>query len=455
MTSAPIAPTKFPPGPTGFEKLKDSISMVSENVLNRYLELWEKYGDIIYMKLGPMHTYILANPEHIHHVLVKNQKNYYKGVAYDSFRLLVGNGLVTSDGDIWHRQRRLLQPTFTPRAIQQYTDMMVDITEKMVARWRPQAESGQPLNIDAEMLRLTTSIIGRSLFNIDLSENLTEIGEAFQEVFAIIPQRGTNPVNIPLSIPTPTNRRFNKNLAIVEQFVADQIASKRAAKEDDGSLLFRLLRLQHEDSGQHMDDKQLRDEIVTLFFAGFETTARTLTWCCYNLSQHPDVMDKLAAEADKVLNGNALTVDDLHQLQYTNMVINETLRLYPPVVVMPRQNTEADEIGGYHIPPNSMLLLLSYVVHRYPDLWEDPETFDPERFHPDIDKDRPKYAFIPFANGMRICIGNHFALLEMAIACATIAHHYRLEPANDDPVNIKFSGTISPDKTVWLKTIPR
>jgi cytochrome P450 len=443
----------FPPGPGGLSKIANSFRMLGDNGLEQYVDMWRQYGDIVYNKLGPLHTYMLFDPDDVHHVLVKNQKNYKKGIAYEGFRMLVGNGLVTSEGQFWRQQRRLMQPPFTATAVTQYVQMMTEVTQQLLNRWDTLADSGQPVHMDDEMMRLTTSIIGRALFNIDLSQELTEVGYAFQDAFAFVPNRTMNPFNLPMSVPLPSHRRFQNSLAIIDQFVAERTAEKRASSASDGldkSLLSQLLKAQDEETGHQMTDEQLRDEIVTLFFAGFETTARSLTWLWYRLARHEEVAARLEAEVDQVLNGRIPTVEHLYQLPYSRMVVDEVLRLYPPVPIMPRQPIEDDEIGGYHIPADSLLLLVSYVVHRYPSIWDDPDEFNPERFAADLVKERPKSAYIPFANGQRICIGNNFALLEMVIACAMMASRFRLQPVSSEEIPAAFSGTIKPGRPVHL-----
>jgi cytochrome P450 len=327
--------------------------------------------------------------------------------------------------------------------------MMTEVTESLLNRWEKAADSGQPVNIDAEMMRLTTSVIGRTLFDIDLSEELTEVGHAFQEAFKFIPGRTMNPFKLPLSVPLPSHRRFQNSMEIIEAFVAERMAEKRKNGLDD-SFISQMLRAQDEETGRQMTDEQLRDEIVTLFFAGFETTARSLTWLWYLLGRHKDVVAKIEAEVDRVLAGRAPTVEDLYQLTYSRMVVDEVLRLYPPVAVRPRQPNEDDEIGGYQIPAGSLLLLVTSVAHRYPSIWDDPEKFIPERFSAEAVKERPKSAYVPFANGQRICLGNSFALLEMVIACAMTASRFRLEPVSPEAIPIHFSGTTKPAKPVNL-----
>jgi cytochrome P450 len=438
----------LPPGPKGVPILGNALQLGREDILDTYLDMYRQYGDIVYLKLGPLDGYVLFNPEHVHHVLVKNQKNYIKGIGYDGFRLLVGQGLVTSDGELWRQQRRLMGPYFTPKAITQFSDMMVKITHEMLEDWGTIADRGETLVMDDHMLRLTMSIIGRAMFSIDLSEEMTEIGRAFEEAFGFIPTR-TNAI-LPLSLPLPAHRRFQKNLEIIDEFIAQQI---QAGRENGGqdNLLGILLQAKDEETGLEMSETQLRDEVVTLFFAGFETTARSLTWGWYLLAKHPEVMRKMEAEVDPVIGMRFPQIDDLYNLHYTRMVVDETLRLYPPTALLARQNVEEDEIGGYHIPPQSMIILVPYVVHRYPGMWSDPEQFDPERFTQQASQERPKSAYVPFAAGPRVCLGNNFALMEMVYAFSMAAARFRVEMVSDEDIPYEFAGTIRPTRPLLVK----
>lgn len=450
---SPARPVRrYPPGPKPLPIVGNALHMRGADALERHLALQREYGDIVYMRLGPLDAYVLTHPDHVYHVMVKNQKNYIKGVGYNSFRLLVGQGLVTSDGDLWRQQRRLMQPSFTPKAITQFADMMVELTQRLLDRWQPLAVRGEPFVMDEEMTRLTMSIIGRAMFNLDLGEELTEIGAAFQRAFSFVPQRSQNPF-IPLNFPLPAHRQFQRDLELIERFIAQRIAEGRRNPTND-TLLGILLRAQDEETGQGMSDAQLRDEVVTLFFAGFETTARSLTWGWYLLSQHPAVVAKLEEEVDHVLGGRAPTIEDLHQLHYTRMVVDETLRLYPPTALLARQTVAEDEIGGYPLPAGAMVIPVPYAVHRHPDFWPDAERFDPERFLPEADAVRPKSAYIPFAAGPRVCLGNNFALLEMVYAFAMAAARYRVENLTG-AIGKEFAGTIRPTQPLRVRLHPR
>ncbi len=453
VTAKGKAADRVPPGPTG-SLLGSLLRRRNPDRLEGLIRTWRKYGDIVFTRLGPLHNYMLFNPDYVHHVLVGNQKNYIKGIGYNGFRLLAGQGLVTSDGDLWKEHRRMMSPYFTPTAVTaRYSGLMTETITHMLTRWEGAARAGEALSMDSEMMRLTMSIIGRTLFSLDLGAELSEVGRAIQEAFAFIPVRALNPL-LPISVPTPTHRRFKRNLKIVDAFIAEQIALGRAHPERE-NLMGVFLKAQDEESGHRMTDQMLRDEAVTLFFAGFETTARSLTWGWYRLWKHPEVLERVTAEAEAVLGGREPTGADLEKLVYTRQVIDETLRLYPPTALLARQNVEADEIGGYPIPPRSLVTLVPYVVHRYPDYWPEAENFDPGRFTPEAAAARPKSAYIPFAAGPRICLGNSFALMEMVYTFAMAAGRFHMQRLGDDEIRATFVGTTRPSLPLVMKPVLR
>jgi len=447
-------PNRLPPGPDT-SLLKMAFHPKEENDhLIAMINTWKQYGDIAFRKIGPIRNYMLFDPEYVYHVLVTNHRNYVKGPAYDGFRLLVGQGLVTSDGDLWKNQRRLMSPHFTPTTVLDFSEMMAETIEDVLYRWQKAAQEGRLLNMDAEMMRLTMRVIGRALFSLDLGQELAEVGNFIQEAFAFVPERSLNPL-LPSWLPLPSHRRFARNLKIINQFVYDQIAEGRHHLERQNFLSV-LLKARDPETGQGMSDQQLRDEFITLFFAGFETTARTLTWSWYLLHKHPEIMQKVRAEADRVLGDKRLASgDDLECLTYTRMVVDETLRLYPPTAILPRQNLEADEIGGYAIPPMSFISVSPYIVHRYPEYWPDPERFDPDRFTPENVAARPKWAYIPFAAGPRVCIGNSFSLMEMVYTLAMAAQRFNLKQVPDEEIPARFVGTTRPTKPLHMQVSPR
>lgn len=442
------SPERLPPGPS-VSLLNILFPAGKDNRLAGLLKTWKEYGDIVFTKIGPIRNYMLFGPEYVYHVLVTNQKNYIKGIGYNGLRMMVGQGLLTSDGDLWKRQRRLMSPHFTPLAVLDFSEMMAKTISHMLDQWDKAAQQNQPVHMDLEMMRLTMSIIGQALFSFDMGETPTDIGLALQKAFAFIPNRSVNPL-VPMWLPLPAHRRFAHNLKVIDKFIYDQIAEGRRHPERENFLAV-MLKVQDPETGQGMTDRQLRDEVITLFFAGFETTARTLTWGWYLLGQHPEVIEKLHAEAGRVLGaGHPAGNADLERLVYSRMVVDESLRLYPPTAMLARQNIAADEIGGYTIPAMSLIALSPYVVHRYPEYWPEPERFDPERFSAENSAARPKWAYIPFAAGPRVCIGNSFALMEMVFTFAMAAYRFDLKQVTDEEIPADFSGTTRPTRPLYM-----
>ena len=440
---------RTPPGPK--ISLLDVLFPKKNDRLTGLVDSWHRYGDVVFTKIGPLRNYMLFNPEHTYHVLVTNQKNYIKGVGYDGLSAMIGRGLLTSDHDLWKRQRRLMSPHFTPMAVLDFSKMMTETIAHTLDRWDEAAQQGKPIHMDIEMMRLTMSIIAQALYSFDIGEEPTEIGLALQEAFSFIPKLSLNPL-FPLWLPLPANRRFRRNMKLIDEFIYNQIAEGRRHPERENFLSV-MLKVRDPETGQGMSDRQLRDEVITLFFAGFETTARTLTWGWYLLGRHPEIFQKLRAEADQVLeDGHPAS---LERLVYTRMVVDESLRIYPPTAMLARQNIEADTIGGYSIPRMSLVVLSPYIVHRYPEYWPDPERFDPERFSAENFATRPKWAYIPFAAGPRICIGNSFALMEMVYTFAMAAQRFDFAQAIGEEIPAEFSGTTRPTKPLYIRVLRR
>ncbi len=302
---------------------------------------------------------------------------------------------------------------------------MTDATVTMLDQWQDFATREQPLDIAAEMLRLTLRIVGQTLFHIDLSDKTHIVGQAVTTVNKLHSDYMYAPFP-PLHIPTPRNRRLQVSYRALDQVVRGIITNRRSHNTDTGDLLSMLLLARDEETGQGMDDQQVRDEVITLLIAGYETVSTALTWTWYLLSQYPDVERQLHTELDTVLGGHLHMVEHLPRLSYTRMVLEEALRLYPPAWIFGRKAIAEDEIGGYFIPANSMIVLSPYMTHRHPAFWGNPEVFEPERFTPERSAGRPHYAYFPFGGGPRVCIGNNFALMEMQLILATVAQRYKL-----------------------------
>ncbi|MBH8561916.1 cytochrome P450 [Nostoc sp. CENA67] len=418
---------KTVPGDRGNFLLGNVSEIQRHGILQFYLDSWQKFGDLFRFYIGPKALYVVTNPYYVQHILVDSHQSYGKGAAYDGLKLLLGEGLFTSDGELWQRQRRLMQPFFTENKIKKFGAAMSEATLQMLERWQPYVENGESLEITAEMERLTMSIIGQTMLSVDTGDRNTEIGQALKTGLTYIAQRATKLFNVPLFIPTASNCPFKQARNSIDKFIYNLIAERRNdSQQQPKDLLSELLQARDDESGKGISEKQLRDEILTIFVAGSDTTTTALTWTWYLLSQHPEVKHKLYAELETVLGGRTPTVEDMPRLKYTKMVILESLRLYPPVWTIPRSSVKEDVVDGYHIPANSTVLISQYIAHRHPDFWPEPEKFEPERFTPEKSKERPTYAYFPFGGGPRTCLGIHFSMLEAQLILATVAQRYEL-----------------------------
>jgi cytochrome P450 len=412
------------PGPRGHPLLGVLPERRRLGDLRLWLGAWREYGDVVRARLGPIVVHLIVRPEHLRHVLAQRRQNYVKGIGYQPFRQLVGSGLLTSDGDFWQRQRRLMQPPFTPYGVRHFADAMVSVTDATRQRWRTVV--GRPIDVRAEMQQLALSILGVTMFGDDLGRNSAQARAAIEFSMQFISHRGAHGLAMPLAVPLPNHRRFRSALQTLDAFIYRLIDERRRAPDATPDLLSILLQARDAETGATMTEQQLRDELMTMFIAGHETTAGVLSWTWYLLSKHADVEQRLHAELADVLGGRAPTLDDVPRLAFTRAILDEAMRLYPPVWVFPRSAVDDDEIGGYRIPRGSMLLLSPYITHRLPDLWDNPERFDPERFLPGRPP-QPGFTFVPFGDGPRTCIGSHFAVLEMQLVLATLAQRYRME----------------------------
>jgi cytochrome P450 len=369
---------------------------------------------------------MIFHPHDVKHVLQENHRNYSKDTYLMHFlRPLLGQGLFTNDGLSWLHQRRLMQPAFHRKQLATFGALMTGATGVMLERWHNAAPRDQPVDVTVEMMRLTLRIVGQALFSIDLSDETDTVGQAFTALMTPFTDYIYHPVP-PLAVPTPRNRRIQQSIRTLDGVVQQMITEHRRLGSDTDDLLSLLVLARDEETGEGMNDRQVRDEVMTLLLAGHETTSNALTWTWYLLSQHPDVESRLHAELERVLGGRIPMVEDLPRLVYTRMVLEEALRLYPPAVGFNRKALADDEVGGYVVPANTLIWLSPYTTHRHPDFWEDPDVFDPERFSPERAAGRPHFAHFPFGGGPRLCIGSNFARMEAELILATIAQRYQL-----------------------------
>lgn len=428
---------KFPPGPS--EGLKRwSLGPLNNSPLEYFSMVARKYGDIAGLRVLNFKTIFINHPDLIEEVLVTNARRYIKGRVMRANRHVFGEGLLTSEGDFWLRQRRLAQPAFHRARIAGYAATMVDYTERLLGEWK----SGEERDAHQEMMRLTLQVVSKTLFDADVERDAQEVEKSLELLLEI----GANfrrTIFVPHWLPTPANLRVKREVAQIEKILYRIIAKRRASGRDAGDLLSMLLHAQDED-GSKMTDRQLRDETITLFLAGHETTASTLSWTWWLLAQNPAVEKKLHTELDAVLGVRAPTLDDLPKLVYTAHIITESLRLYPAAWGMARLAVEDHEIAGYPVTKGMGVAMAQWVVHRDPRWYDTPEEFRPERWENDLMKRLPKFAYFPFGGGPRQCIGNTFALMEATSILATIARKFRLRLVAGHPVVPLASITLRP-----------
>jgi len=430
------------PGP---EPVRNPISMVlmvnhlRSNLLDNLRETFDTYGDVVRFRVADQQMVLFRHPDHIREVLVTQSRYFIKDEDYTDpntgLARWLGNGLLISEGDFWKKQRKLVAPAFHTQRIAAYADTMVRSTLDRLAHWPAEGK----LDIASEMMHITLQIVARTLFNTDLEDDVKRIAQAMQTVNDF---SGGLHV-LPPWVPTPGELAARRSRAVLDEIVYRLIAEWRRHGVDNGDLLSMLL-LTEDENGERMSDEQVRDEAVTLLLAGHETTANALNWTWMLLSQHPQIEAWLHAELDQVLQGRAPTLADLRRLPYTEMVVKESMRLYPPAPGVGRIAVEDVEIGGYQVPKGTNVTAMIYFAHRDPRYWDDPHIFRPERFAPENEDKLYKPAYLPFGNGPRICIGNSFAMMEAQLVLATIAQRYALAMEPGQPVKPIASITLFP-----------
>ena len=431
MSTAAVA-GRHPPGPRGLPVL-GMLLAIRRNPTAVFMDAARRFGDVAYLKIGPRHGYLITNPADVRHVLQDNAANYRKSPLYDKLRQSLGNGLLTSEGAFWLRQRRIAQPAFHRQRIAALAGTMAGAVREMAVDWAAIASAGQPVDIGDEMMRLTRTVVLRTLLGADLGPFTTGIDRAWKVMNEHIGDSFWS-LGVTDGWPTPRNRRFQAARAVLRGAVEYAIRQRRAQPSGGDDLLSMLMDARDEDTGESMTDEQLRVEVTTFLLAGQETTSLALTWTFYLLSQHPAIRERLEAELDGALGGREPAYEDLPNLPFTRRVIDEAMRLYPPAWGFSRQALGDDELGGYRLPRGWLAFLMPYVLHRHPAYWPDPDRFDPDRFLPERSADRPKFAYLPFGAGPRQCIGNQFALLEAHLSVATLAQTYRLHLVAGHPV---------------------
>ena len=386
--------------------------------LELIMRVSKQCGDIGVFQLGPRTIVMLNTSELIHEALVDHAYDFEKTPNLRIYgQPLLGNGLLTSENEFHKRQRKLVAPAFQYRRIAAYADVMVNYSERIQQEWA----DGATIDVAREMMRLTLWIVGKTLFDAEVLDEAEDLGKAITVAMHRFSTEMSTIVHIPYAWPVPLNQRVHKAVARLNATVYQMIEERRSSGKDRGDLLSMLLAARDEDDRSFMTDKQVRDEAMTLFLAGHETTANALAWTWYLLTQHPAAYARMREEVDRVLRGRLPTFADLPDLPYTLQVLKESMRLYPPAFAFGRVAIRPVTIGGFEIPTGTIILVSQYAIHRRPQYFPDPERFDPGRFTLEAEQRLPRYAYIPFGGGPRICIGNHFALMEGHLVLATLA----------------------------------
>ena len=402
----------------------------------RLREYFARFGDV-YRVFAPsrgVYNYVINHPDDIKHVLLSNHRNYTKGEGMDRVKILLGNGIMTSEGDFWRRQRRMMQPCFHRRVIDRFSQLIGEVNEKFAERWAAQSARGEAVNLTDDVSELTLEIVLCSIFGSDL-ERLRR-------------QLGANPFEV---VAKEQNRdlKFAFRFRSLGKLVAELIERRRREPEEHFDFLSMLMAARDRDNITAMSDKELIDEVLTLIVAGHETTAAALTWAWYLISQHPDTAAQLEAEADRS-SGEALGLDAAESLAFTHQVLQEALRLYPPGWLFTRRTIEADELGGFAVPPRTDVFISPYTLHRHPAYWSEPEEFRPERFAGVDAKERHRFAYIPFAVGPRHCIGENMAMFEMLVHVNRMTRRFRLTRVGSEPIELEAQINLRPRSNLMM-----
>ncbi|HXC20454.1 MAG TPA: cytochrome P450 [Steroidobacteraceae bacterium] len=422
----------IPPGPTeGFDLGG------SDESLARLQDYFARFGDV-YRVFAPsrgVFNYVINHPEDIKRVLLTNHRNYTKGEGIDRVKILLGNGIMTSEGAFWRRQRRMLQPSFHRRVIDQFSQLIGEVNGKYAQRWSAMAARGEALNLSSDTSELTLEIVLRSIFGNDL-ERLEH-------------QMGANPFEV---VAKQSNRdlKFAFQFRSLARLVGELIQRRRQTQEQHFDFLSMFMQSRDRDSDQPMPDKELIDEVLTLIVAGHETTAAALTWTWYLLSRHPEAAEQLQAEVDRTESRDALRLDAAEALSFTHRVLQESLRLYPPGWLLTRRAIEADELGGFAIAPRTDVFISPYMLHRHPEFWSEPEEFRPERFAGADAEERHRFAYIPFAVGPRHCIGENIAMFEMLVHMHTMVRRFRLRRATSEAIELEAQINLRPRSNLMM-----
>jgi cytochrome P450 len=421
----------IPPGPA------EGIDLGgSDDALSRLRVWFARYGDV-YRVFAPSrgtYDYVINHPDDIKHVLLTHHRNYTKGVGMDRVKILLGNGIMTSEGDFWRRQRRMMQPAFHRRVLDRFASLVSEVNELYAERWAQHARRGEPVDVSDDTSELTLKIVLRSIFGTDLERLEHDLG--------------ANPFDV-VTKEQSRDLKFAFRFRSLAKLVGELIRRRRAAADPHEDFLAMLMAARDRDEETMMSEKELIDEVLTLIVAGHETTAAALTWTWYLVGRHPEVSAQLAAEADAVAPG-VLPLADAEALDYTHQVIQEALRLYPPGWLFTRRTIEADELGGYTVPARTDVFISPFILHRHPAFWEDAEQFRPARFAGIDAKERHRFAYIPFSVGPRHCIGENLAMFEMLVHVSRMARRFRLTRVSEEPIEFEAQINLRPRSNLLM-----
>lgn len=440
--------TDLPPGPDGLPFLGNTHQMFRDP-LSFGERCREEYGDLVSLRLAGMDAIQLGHPDHVQHVLEDHTGNYRKGEFYREELGLLGEGLLTSEGELWQRQRQIIGPMFHPRRIQRYADTIVQYADREVETWAP----NRPLNVTDSMQRLTLEVLAKALFNIDIRHRATDISDAVTEVMHQAIRARQVPLSLPEWLPTPRKIKYDRAVATFDEAVADIIDEHRQRTDPPDDVVTALLCAQRERDS--LDDRQIRDEVLTLLLAGHDTTALTLSYLWYLLGNNPEIQSRVFEEIDRTLGTDDPAGVELTELVLTNRVIKETLRLYPPAYFLTREPRSADVIDGYRIPEGSLILINQWLFHRDERFFERSDTFDPDRWSDGFEEELHPFAYFPFGGGPRLCLGRQFAYLEMLIVVATVLRRFRIELAFEPPIELDPLVSLRPKSPIRIVPVPR
>ena len=427
---------RLPPSPA-----RAQVRSLVRDPLRFFLTIAAEYGDVVCYRPAPDTAYLINHPDHVRHVLVDNNRNYSKETHSNQiFKRVVADGLLTSEGETWRKQRRMMQPAFHHTRLAPLDVMIAESTEAMLEHWRELHQGGQPIDVAREMASLTLTITTRALFGVILGDEVREIGEIVNRAAKFLEK--------------PSDPRVQQSASEMNAVVERIIRDRRRNFKDGGDLLSSMMLAQDHEGSERMGDDELRNQVMTLMLAGYETTASALTWAWYLLSQHPAVAQRVRGEAQRLLGGRSPRYEDLERLHETRNVVSESLRLFPPAWTLGRKALGEDEIGGYYVAPGTVIAICIYALHRHPGFWDRPDEFDPERFTEQNSAGRHKYAYIPFGGGPRQCIGNTFGLMEASLIISNVAQHFNLQLAPGTTVTPQAIFVLRPARDLMMTLEP-